>query len=78
MQLYNFYQYLKSRSMYSQKNSYYTSYSFLISLYSKFVYITGINALSDTLTSAWDAMRANFGVSPANSIPHSWGEIALR
>ena len=23
-------------------------------------------------------MRANFGVSPANSIPHSWGEVAHR
>ena len=33
---------------------------------------TGLNYLTDTLTSAWDAMRANFGVSPAAAAPHGW------
>ena len=28
--------------------------------------------MTDTLTSAWDAMRANFGVSPAAAAPHGW------
>ena len=33
---------------------------------------TGLNYLTDTLTSAWDAMRANFGVSPSAAAPHGW------
>ena len=32
----------------------------------------GLNYVTDTLTSAWDAMRANFGVSPAAAAPHGW------
>ena len=32
----------------------------------------GLNYLTDTLTSAWDAMKANFGVSPAATAPHGW------
>jgi hypothetical protein len=31
-----------------------------------------LNFLSDTLTSAWDAMRANFGVGPKASQPPGW------
>ena len=33
---------------------------------------SGLNYLTDTLTSAWDAMRANFGVSQKSSAPHGW------
>jgi len=33
---------------------------------------SGLNYLTDTLTSAWDAMRANFGVSPKAAAPHGW------
>ena len=32
----------------------------------------GLNTVTDTLTSAWDAMRANFGVSPSAAAPHGW------
>ena len=32
----------------------------------------GLDHLTDTLTSAWAAMRANFGVSPAAAAPHGW------
>jgi len=33
---------------------------------------SGLNYLTDTLTSAWDAMKANFGVSPSATAPHGW------
>jgi len=33
---------------------------------------SGLNYLTDTLTSAWDAMKANFGVSPLATAPHGW------
>ena len=33
---------------------------------------SGLNYLTDTLTSAWDAMRANFGVSPQSAAPQGW------
>ena len=33
---------------------------------------SGLNYLTDTLTSAWDAMRANFGVSQKSAAPHGW------
>ena len=32
----------------------------------------GLNYVTDTLTSAWDAMRANFGVHPTAAAPHGW------
>ena len=33
---------------------------------------SGLNYLTDTLTSAWDAMRANFGVGQKAAAPHGW------
>lgn len=32
----------------------------------------GLHSLTDTLTSAWDAMRANFGVEASAAAPHGW------
>ena len=37
------------------------------------LYCLGLNSLTDTLTSAWDAMRVNFGVPAAASKPSQWG-----
>ena len=37
------------------------------------LYCLGLNGLTDTLTSAWDAMRVNFGVPVAASKPSQWG-----
>ena len=36
----------------------------------------GLNPLTDTLTSAWDAMRANFGLAGSAAVPHGWAAPA--